>query len=332
MRKERPLVARVPNGSNRSKRLIRDGALDALGNARRKDARLAGHDEPRGSRAPSTPLSYRPWKRQSFHGVVSLSNLRQSDLDRRAADRDSINPVANVGLRGGTVSRQLADGFGDERFDLGGWNADDRSRFALVALQSRLRDVIAPALGPLPRPGRAHPVAPIVEKLSREQSFGRLARSLRPRGAEMVAQALLNQIPKLLIDDRRMLAFVNLALMDDAADIDRVRQEFVDVPPAEQAAACRPARAIDANRSPQILGVEGLLKADDASRFEIVPEQGAHDRCMIIDDVQSPIFDPIAQRNHAAHPHPLLLRSRDLVPNPLARDLPLELGEGQQHV
>src|SRR5271166_6968957 len=100
--------------------------------------------------APAIRRRYRPWKRQSFHGVVSLSNLRQSDLDRRAADRDSINSVANVGLRGGTVSRQLADGFGDERFDLGGWNADDRSRFALVALQSRLRDVIAPALGPLP--------------------------------------------------------------------------------------------------------------------------------------------------------------------------------------
>src|SRR5271165_6998047 len=96
--------------------------------------------------APAIRRRYRPWKRQSLHGVVSLSNLRQSDLDRRAADRDAINPVANVGLRGGTVCGQLADGFSDERFDLGGWNADDRSRFALVALQSRLRDVIAPAL------------------------------------------------------------------------------------------------------------------------------------------------------------------------------------------
>src|SRR5208337_884445 len=119
---------------------------------------------------------------------------------------------------------------------------------------------------------------------------------------------LLNQIPKVLIDDRRMLAFVDSAFMGDAADIDRVRQEFVDVPPAEQAAAGRAARAIDANRNPQILGVEGLLKADDASRFEIAPEQGAHDRCMIIDDAQSAILDPIAQRNRAAHPHSLLLR------------------------
>src|SRR5271163_2518034 len=53
---------------------------------------------------------------------------------------------------------------------------------------------------------------------------------------------------------------------------------------------------------------------------------------MIIDDVQGAILDPEAQRDYAAHPHPLLFRSRDLVPDPLARDLPLELGEGQQHI
>ena len=56
-------------------------------------------------------------------------------------------------------------------------------------------------------------------------------------------------------------------------------------PPAERAAAGRAACAIDANRNPQTLDVEGLLKADDASRFEIAPKQGAHDRGMIIDDV-----------------------------------------------
>jgi hypothetical protein len=38
------------------------------------------------------------------------------------------------------------------------------------------------------------------------------------------------------------------------------------------------------------------------------------------------------QRNHAAHPHSLLFRGGDLVPDALARNLPLELGEGQQHV
>jgi len=62
------------------------------------------------------------------------------------------------------------------------------------------------------------------------------------------------------------------------------------VPPAEQTAAGRAARAIDANRNPQTLGVEGLLEADEASGFEIAPEQGAHDRGMIIDDVQSAVL------------------------------------------
>jgi hypothetical protein len=49
---------------------------------------------------------------------------------------------------------------------------------------------------------------------------------------------------------------------------------------------------------------------------------------MIIDDVQGAVLDPVAQRDHAAHPHSLLLRGGDLVPDPLACDLPLELGEG----
>jgi hypothetical protein len=137
---------------------------------------------------------------------------------------------ANVSLRSSAVRGQLGEGLRHESFDIGGWNAKDRSRFALVALQSRLRDIIAPALGPLPRPGRAHPVAAIVEELPPEQGFGRLARSLSPRSAQMIAQASLDVLPQLLGHDRRVLAFVHLALMGDPADIDRVRQEFIDMP------------------------------------------------------------------------------------------------------
>src|SRR5271166_2482549 len=72
--------------------------------------------------APAIRRRRRPRKRQSLRAVVSLSNLRQSDLDRCAADRDAINPVANVGLRGGMVCGQLADGFRDERFEVRGWH------------------------------------------------------------------------------------------------------------------------------------------------------------------------------------------------------------------
>src|ERR1700733_3438847 len=102
--------------------------------------------------------------------------------------------------------------------------------------------------------------------------------------------------------------------------------------PTEQSATRRAARTIDADRNPNALSVELLFETHHPSRPEIAAKQGAHDRCMILDDMQRAVLDPVAQREHAAHPHPLLLRSGDLVPDPLARDLPLELGEGQQHI
>src|SRR5271155_4850573 len=151
----------------------------------------------------------RPGKRQNPRAAVSLRNLRQLDSDRRPADLDTINQVANAGLRSSAVRGQLAESLRHESFDIGGRNAQDRSSFALVALQSRLRDIIAPALGPLPRPGRAHPIASIVEELPPEQGFGRLARSLHPRSAEMIAQALLDLVPQVCRQDRRMVSLVN---------------------------------------------------------------------------------------------------------------------------
>jgi hypothetical protein len=115
---------------------------------------------------------------------------------RRPADHDTINQVANVSLRSSVVRGQLAEGLRHASFDIGGRNARDRSCFAHIALQSRLRYIIAPALGPLPRPGRAHPVAAIVIELACEQRIGRLARSLSRRSAEMIAQDLLDLVPQ----------------------------------------------------------------------------------------------------------------------------------------
>ena len=102
-----PPTKGMPRRSSLSRRSTRrGGAVCKRTNARALD-----------DLAPAIRRRRRPWKRQSLHAVVSLSNLRQSDLDRRAADRDAINPVADVGLRGGTVCGKLADGFSDERFE-----------------------------------------------------------------------------------------------------------------------------------------------------------------------------------------------------------------------
>src|SRR3984957_19760407 len=104
------------------------------------------------------------------------------------------------------------------------------------------------------------------------------------------------------------------------------------MPPTERSAAGRAATAVEADRKPKALSVETLLETHHASRLEIAAKQGPHDCCMIIDDAQGAVLDPVAQRNHATHPHPLLFRGGDLVPDSLARDLPLELGEGQEHI
>jgi hypothetical protein len=104
-----------------------------------------------------------------------------------------------------------------------------------------------------------------------------------------------------------MLAFVRLALVGDPADVDRVGQDLVDVAPAERTAAGRAAGAIDADRKPKALDVQLLFETHYAPSLEISPKEGAHDLRMVLDDMQRAVFDPVAQWDHAAHPHPLLL-------------------------
>ena len=80
----------------------------------------------------------------------------------------------------------------------------------------------------------------------------------------MIAQASLDLVPQVLGHDRRVLAFVHLELMDDMTDIDRVRQELIDMPSTEQSAAGRAAPAIDADWNPKVLSVEMLFRAVSA--------------------------------------------------------------------
>jgi hypothetical protein len=61
-------------------------------------------------------------------------------------------------------------------------------------------------------------------------------------------------------------------------------------------------------------------------------EDGAHGFRLTVDDDESAVPSLVAERRHPAHPHPLLFRGGDLVADPLAGDLALELGEGQQNV
>ena len=66
--------------------------------------------------------------------------------------------------------------------------------------------------------------------------------------------------------------------------------------------------------------------------LEIAPKKVAHEYSVLLDDMECPVLDPVAKRNHSAHPDALLLRRGDLVPDAFAGELALELGEGQQDV
>ena len=93
----------------------------------------------------------------------------------------------------------------------------------------------------------------------------------------------------------------------------------------------RPLDSVLTSRSNVALAQFGEERQHRAER-QIALEDETHGRGFGFVDDEFAIFDPIAERHHAADPDPLLLRGGDLVANALASDLALKLGEGEQHV
>ena len=77
---------------------------------------------------------------------------------------------------------------------------------------------------------------------------------------------------------------------------------------------------------------EFLGEGPDRAAFEVKPEHGADRLGLLGYDDQLLVHGGVAERDRAADPQPLALGGRDLVADPLADDLPLELGKRQQHV
>src|ERR1700721_1875314 len=100
------------------------------------------------------------------------------------------------------------------------------------------------------------------------------------------------------------------------------------MPPTDQPAAYGLARPVGPEWQPGILVVENSLEPHDAADLEITPKEIAHESGILLDHMERPVLDPIAEGNDASHPDALLLRGGDLVSDPLASDLALELGEG----
>src|ERR1039458_9621464 len=85
--------------------------------------------------------------------------------------------------------------------------------------------------------------------------------------------AALDAIPGLRIDDRGMQAVGELSLMAQPSDVNWVRQDIVDMSPADRAAARLPSRPDNANGQMNILRIESDLQSHHAADFQIAPEE-----------------------------------------------------------
>ena len=98
--------------------------------------------------------------------------------------------------------------------------------------------------------------------------------------------------------------------------------------PTDQPAAYGLARPVGPEWQPGVRLVEKCLEPHDAADLEITPKEISDEDGMLLDHMERPVLDPIAERNDAPHPDALPLRGGDLVADPLASDLALKLGEG----
>jgi hypothetical protein len=143
-------------------------------------------------------------------------------------------------------------------------------------------------------------------------------------------QFLLNLPPELLVDDLRMLAGVGRAFVDDFASIDPVSQHLVERAAREGLASIGLAIRSRPPLADHALSVERGPQLANRAEFEIASEDRPNGFSLGLVDDEFLVFDVVADRRLAAHPKSPLLRRRDLVPDPLARDLAFELGEGQE--
>src|SRR5207244_2476397 len=107
------------------------------------------------------------------------------------------------------------------------------------------------------------------------------------------------------IDDRRVFAGMGLPLMNDLAEIGAVLQYQVErtarewVSADEATGSARPRLAFD------VQSFELLLQQPDRAKFGIAAEDETNVIRLVVGADELAVLHPIAERRHAAHPHPL---------------------------
>ena len=178
---------------------------------------------------------------------------------------------------------------------------------------------------------RRHPVPVAIKQHASEEA--RLPSFSAITGLGVIARKLrLDCIPPRLIDDWLVFAGIGLLIVNNLTQIDAVLQHQVERAAREWLATRDAARGARPQFDLNAPGVELVLQQPDRAEFDIAAKNEAHGFRFAVDDDELAVLRLIAERRHPAHPHPLLLRGGDLIADPLADDLALELRKGQQHV
>src|ERR1051326_950102 len=123
-----------------------------------------------------------------------------------------------------------------------------------------------------------------------------------------------------------------LPAMFDFADVAAIAQEVVQCTLSKPAAAHAAARRELTPFGDDPFSIKVLQQRTNSTKLQVPPEYQSDGLCLIGNNHELLVLGDITQGDRATHPEALLFGSGDLVSDPLADHLPLELGEGEKDV
>ena len=138
---------------------------------------------------------------------------------------------------GGRFVRMLRHRVADQGLDLGGGHSGDRSDELRLALNQGRGDVVAIPEPVLAAVARGHAVAAVVEHAAQQQGLG--APSGCVMGCALFAEFGLDCLEQGPVQDRRLFAGADVALVDHLCDVEPIAQQMREGAPGERDAADR---------------------------------------------------------------------------------------------
>jgi hypothetical protein len=139
-------------------------------------------------------------------------------------------------------------------------------------------------------------------------------------------------IPELSRNDRFVQAGVNLFSMDNLTDVNAIIQQMIERSPGVRRTSRGSPNGTGSDLAVDPFAIQEFFELADTAEPQIFSENLPYGSCFYRIHDEPTVNAIVALRDGAAHPHALLFRGGNLVPNPLASDFALELGERQQDV